>query len=213
MSKQTRIVVADDHPVVRSGIKLLLETQANYKVVGEAGTAEDAYRAMLRESPDVLLLDLQMPGERPLDLIPKIVERFPDTAILVLTMQDDPAYVEESLNAGAHGYLLKEAADVDLINALKAVASGKRYLEPTLAAQMVEGRAKKDSDMSPAHLSPREIEILKFLVRGYTNKEIATELVLSVRTVESHRAHIIQKTGVSTRAALVRFAEEHELMG
>ena len=126
MDNQIRIVVADDHQLVRSGIKLLLETQPNYEVVGEVGNADDAYRATLREKPDVLLLDLHMPGERPLDLIPKIVARIPETAILVLTMQDDPSYVEQSLSAGARGYLLKEAADVDLINALNAIASGKR---------------------------------------------------------------------------------------
>ncbi len=213
MDNQIRIVVADDHQLVRSGIKLLLETQPNYEVVGEVGNADDAYRATLREKPDVLLLDLHMPGERPLDLIPKIVARIPETAILVLTMQDDPSYVEQSLSAGARGYLLKEAADVDLINALNAIASGKRYLEPTLAAQLVEGKAMVNPSRSPADLSPREIEVLLFLVRGYTNKEIASELVISVRTVESHRAHIIQKTGVNTRAALVRFAEENDLLG
>lgn len=213
MDNQIRIVVADDHQLVRSGIKLLLETQPNYEVVDEVGNADDAYRATLREKPDVLLLDLHMPGERPLDLIPKIVARIPETAILVLTMQDDPSYVEQSLSAGARGYLLKEAADVDLINALNAIASGKRYLEPTLAAQLVEGKAMVNPSRSPADLSPREIEVLLFLVRGYTNKEIASELVISVRTVESHRAHIIQKTGVNTRAALVRFAEENDLLG
>ncbi len=212
MQDQIRIVVADDHRVVRSGIKLLLETQVNYKVVGEASTADEAYRTTMREKPDILLLDLHMPGDRPLDLIPKVVERFPETAVLVLTMQDDPAYVEESLNAGAKGYVLKEAADVDLINALKAVAAGKRYLEPTLAAQLVEAKTERGSRKGPSDLSPREIEVLLFLVRGYTNKEIANDLVISVRTVESHRAHIIQKTGVSTRAALVRFAEENGLL-
>lgn len=212
MGNQIRIVVADDHQLVRSGIKLLLETQPNYEVVDEVGNADDAYKATLREKPDVLLLDLHMPGERPLDLIPKIVARIPETAILVLTMQDDPSYVEQSLSAGARGYLLKEAADVDLINALNAIASGKRYLEPTLAAQLVEGKSMVDPSRSPADLTPREIEVLLFLVRGYTNKEIASELVISVRTVESHRAHIIQKTGVSTRAALVRFAEENDLL-
>ncbi len=211
MGNQIRIVVADDHQLVRSGIKLLLETQPDYKVVDEVGNADDAYRATLREKPDVLLLDLHMPGERPLDLIPKIVARIPETAILVLTMQDDPSYVEQSLSAGARGYLLKEAADVDLINALNAIVSGKRYLEPTLAAQLVEGKSMVDPGRSPADLTPREIEVLLFLVRGYTNKEIASELVISVRTVESHRAHIIQKTGVNTRAALVRFAEENDL--
>ncbi len=212
MGNQIRIVVADDHQLVRSGIKLLLETQPNYEVVDEVGNADDAYKATLREKPDVLLLDLHMPGERPLDLIPKIVSRIPETAILVLTMQDDPSYVEQSLSAGARGYLLKEAADVDLINALNAIASGKRYLEPTLAAQLVEGKSMVDPSRSPADLTPREIEVLLFLVRGYTNKEIASELVISVRTVESHRAHIIQKTGFSTRAALVRFAEENDLL-
>lgn len=212
MAEKLRIVVADDHKVVRTGIRLLLETQPDYKVVGEAGTAEEAYRATLREKPDILLLDLQMPGDPPLDLIPKIADRFPDTAVLVLTMQDDPAYVEQSLNAGAKGYVLKEAADTELINALKAVSEGKRYLEPTLAAQLVGDKSKTDSRRSPADLSPREIDVLRLLVKGYTNKEIASELVISVRTVESHRAHIIQKTGVGTRAALVRFAEEHGLL-
>lgn len=212
MANKTRIVIADDHKVVRTGIRLLLETQPEYEVVGEAGTAEEAFRTTLREKPNVLLLDLHMPGDRPLDLIPKITERFPEMAVLVLTMQDDPAYVEQSLNAGAKGYVLKEAADTELLNALKAVAEGKSYLEPTLAAQLVGDKSRTDSRGGPSDLSPREIDVLKLLVKGYTNKEIASELVISVRTVESHRAHIIQKTGVGTRAALVRFAEEHGLL-
>jgi two-component system response regulator NreC len=204
-----RIVLADDHAVVRSGLRLVLEGEASWQVVAEAGNVPDARRYVRTQRPDILVLDLNMPGDSSLAAIPAIREEAPATQIVVLTMEDAPAYVREALQAGATAYVLKEAADAELVLAVRTVASGGTYLNPALGARMA---AEPAPTGPPDDLTEREVEILRLIALGHTNAEIAARLFLSVRTVESHRAHIQQKTRLDTRAELVRYALDHGLV-
>ena len=203
-----RIVLADDHAVVRAGLRLLLESEEGLEVVGEAGDVDGALRTVLGHKPDVLILDLTMPGSlTSLDAIPLVPERSPQTRIVVLTMQEDPEYARRSLQAGATGYVLKEAADDQLVAAIRSAAAGELYVLPALAGRLLAAPAAPDT------LSPRELDVLRLIALGHTNAEIGTHLHLSVRTVESHRAHLQQKLGRSTRAELVRYALDRGLLG
>ena len=201
-----RLVIADDHPVVRSGLRMLLEAEDGITVVAEAGEVETAERMVAAHSPDVLILDLNMPGARSLPAIPEFVQR---TAVVVLTMQNDPEFAREALQAGALGYVLKEAADTELVDAIRAAAEGRTYLNPALGARMA---AEPPAPGPPDDLTERELEILRLIALGHTNAEIGKQLFLSVRTIESHRAHIQEKTGRTTRAELVRYAIDHGLI-
>ncbi len=201
-----RLVIADDHPVVRSGLRMLLEAEDGMTVVAEAGEVDTAGRMVAAHSPDVLILDLNMPGARSLPAIPEFVER---TAVVVLTMQNDPEFAREALQAGALGYVLKEAADTELVDAIRAAAEGRTYLNPALGARMA---AEPPASGPPDDLTERELEILRLIALGHTNTEIGKQLFLSVRTIESHRAHIQQKTSRTNRAELVRYAIDHGLM-
>src|SRR4051812_47105770 len=204
----TTIVLADDHAVVRSGLKLLLEGEDDFEVVAMAGTAEDALRYVRGHKPDVLILDLNMPGARTsLDVIPEIGEASQGTRIVVLTMQEDPAFARRALRAGALGYVLKEAADDELVHAVRLAAEGQTYLHPRLGAALAAG-----ADGPPDDLTQRELDVLGLIALGHTNSEIAEHLHLSVRTVETHRAHIQQKLRLSTRAELVRYALDRGLV-
>jgi two-component system, NarL family, response regulator NreC len=206
--QQIRLVIADHHAVVRSGLRLVLEAEEGMAVVAEAGEIETAMRMVAAHHPDVLVLDLNMPGAASLPAIPEFAL---NTAIVVLTMQNDPAFAREALQSGALGYVLKEAADSELVSAVRAAAEGRTYLNPGLGARMAA------SPLAPAgppdELTERELEILRLIALGHTNAEIGGQLYLSVRTIESHRAHIQQKTRRSTRAELVRYALEHRLLG
>ena len=205
-----RIVVVDDHAVVRTGLRLLLDEAPGFEVVGEAGDVAGAFRCLRGHRPDVLLLDLSMPGESSVDAIPRIVEQFPGIAIVILTMQAQPAFAREALRRGARGYVLKEAADTDLCEAIRAVADGAQYLTPVLGARLaLEHTAPEEL---PDDLTPREQEILRLIVLGHTNSEIAEQLFLSVRTVESHRASVQQKLRCTTRAELVRYALDRGML-
>jgi two-component system, NarL family, response regulator NreC len=205
-----RIVIADDHAVVRSGLRLLLDGEAGFHVVAEAGDAETAARCSLGHKPDVLVLDLNMPGEPSLQVIPRMRETLPEVRIVVLTMQEDPAFAREALQAGALGYVLKEAADAELVEAVRAAAEGRTYLNPALGARIA---AEPPREAGPPNgLTEREADVLRLIALGHTNSEIADQLFLSVRTVESHRARIQQKTQLSTRAELVRFALDNDLV-
>ena len=205
------IVLADDHAVVRSGLRMVLDREAGMEVLSEAGDAESAVRTVLGHKPTVLVLDLNMPGElTSLDAIPRIAEVSPNTRVVVLTMQEDPEFARQALRAGASGYVLKEAADDELVEAVRRVAGGDTYLNPQLGALMA---AEPPAPGPPDDLSEREVEVLRMIALGYTNAEIATQLYLSVRTVESHRAHIQQKLGRATRAELVRYALDHGFVG
>jgi two-component system, NarL family, response regulator NreC len=207
---KTTIVIADDHTVVRQGLRLLIDADDQLQVVAEAGTVPDAERLTRAHRPSVLVLDLNMHGESGLEAIPRIRESSPDTAIVVLTMQDDPAFARQALQAGARGFVLKEAADEELLEAIRLAAAGDIYLNPRLGARMA---ATPDQPSGPPDdLSERELEVLRLIALGHTNSEIAEQLFLSTRTVETHRAHIQQKIRRTTRAELVRYALDHRLL-
>jgi two-component system, NarL family, response regulator NreC len=206
------VVLVDDHAVVRSGLSLLLNRHDDIEVVGEAGNAKDAIFRARALKPDVMLLDVVMPGESGIDVLPELLKESPETKVLVLSMQDDPSYVREAFAAGASGYVLKEAADEEVVSAVREIANGGRYVHPTLGARMVAAEAQERAAVEADPLSEREREVLRLLALGHTNQEIAQGLYISVRTAESHRAHIMQKLRLSTRAELVRYALSHGLL-
>lgn len=205
-----RLVLADDHAVVRSGLRMLLDAEPGLQVVAEASDVSAARRYVLGHRPAVLVLDLNMPGGPVLPTIPDIVAACPSTAIVVLTMQDDPAFAREALRAGAVGYVLKEAADSELVEAVRLAAQGRTYLTPSLGARLAAEPPVPSGP--PDDLTEREVEVLGLIARGHTNREIGERLYLSVRTVESHRAHIQQKLRRSSRAELVQYALEYGLL-
>jgi two-component system, NarL family, response regulator NreC len=207
-SGSVRIVLADDHSVVRTGLRLLLDAEQDLQVVAEAGNASDAIRYVRGHHPDVLVLDLNMPGESGLDLIPRVRDELPDTKIVVLTMQRDPGFARQAISSGALGYVIKDAADGELVQAVRLAAKGQLYLNPQLGARL----AAIPPNARPGDLTEREEEILSLIALGYTNSEIASQLYLSVRTIEAHRSHIHQKLSLATRSELVRFALEHRLI-
>ena len=207
-----RVVLVDDHAVVRSGLRLLLEAEEDIEVVGEGGNAKDAIFRARALKPDVILLDVVMPGESGIDVLPQLLEESPESKVLVLSMQDDPSYVREAFGAGANGYVLKEAADEEVVAAVREIAAGGRYVHPALGARMVTADAEERAAAAADPLSEREREVLRLLALGHTNQEIAEQLYISVRTAESHRAHIMQKLRLSTRAELVRYALTHGLL-
>ena len=205
-----RIVLADDHAVVRRGLELLLQSEDDFEVVATVGDVDAAIRTTRGYKPDVLVLDLNMPGGSSLDAIPQILEASPGTHIAVLTMQNEPAFARQALSAGALAYVLKEAADDELVEAVRRVAAGETYLNPQLGARMAAEPPRPAGP--PDDLSEREVEVLRMIALGHTNAEIADQLYLSIRTVESHRAHIQQKLRRSSRADLVRYALDHGLV-
>lgn len=204
-----RTLIVDDHAVVRAGIRLLLEAEDDIETVGEAGDAVEAVAQSAKLAPDVVLMDVTMPGGSGVEAIAAVLSAAPGARVLMLSMQDDPAYVRAALTAGASGYVLKEAAYAELIEAVRDVAAGGRYVHPRLGAQLaVEAARPQPAD----DLSDREREVLGLLARGYTNQEIAARLFVSVRTVESHRSHILTKLRLNTRADLVRHALDTGLL-
>jgi two-component system response regulator NreC len=205
---EIRIVIADDHPMLRHGLRQVLENEDGFTVVAEAVDVESARRSVRGHRPDVLVLDLNMPGGPSIDAIPAMLADSPETRIVVLTMQDQPAYARQALISGALGYVLKEAADTELVQAVKAAAAGERYLNPRLGARV----AAEEPSGPPGGLSEREAEVLGMIALGRTNPQIAAEMYLSVRTVEKHRAHIQQKLDLSDRSELVRYALDHGLL-
>jgi two-component system response regulator NreC len=209
--ERTTIVLADDHVVVRRGLRLVLEAQGDLEVVAEAGDVADAMHKVRAHRPRILVLDLNMPGEPSLPAIPQFLEDSPDTAIVVLTMQEAPAFAREALRSGALAYVLKEAADDELVEAVRAAARGDTYLNPRLGARLA---AEPPTPAGPPDdLSEREVEVLRLIALGHTNAEIGKQLYLSVRTVETHRAHIQQKLRRTSRADLVRYALDNGLVG
>jgi two-component system, NarL family, response regulator NreC len=209
--EQITLVLADDHAVVRSGMRLLLEAEEGLTVLAEAGDVDGAVRSVLGHKPDVLVLDLNMPGEQTsLEAMPRIAEVSPNTRIVVLTMQEDPQFARQALRSGALAYVLKEAADAELVEAVRRAAAGETYLNPRLGAALAA--APPETSGPPDDLTEREAEVLRLIALGHTNAEIGAQLFLSVRTVESHRAHIQQKLRLSSRAELVRYALEHGML-
>jgi two-component system response regulator NreC len=202
------VVIADDHTVVRKGLRLLIDAEPGLRVVAEAGHVPDAVRLTKAHRPTVLVLDLNMPGGSSLEAIPELAAG--ETAVVVLTMQDDPAFARQALQAGANGFVLKEAADDELLLAIRLAADGDTYLNPRLGARLAAQPPKPEGP--PDDLTEREVEVLRLIALGHTNSEIGAQLYLSTRTVETHRAHIQQKLRRSSRADLVRYALEHDLV-
>ena len=203
-----RVVIADDHAVVRRGLRQLLDAEAGFEVVAEAADLKSARRYVRGHHPDVLVLDLNLPDGLSLGAIPELRAECPDTQIVVLTMQSEPAYARQALAAGALGYVLKEAAESELVEALRRAADGDPYLNPRLGASVAVEVESGRLD----GLSERELEVLRMIALGNTNAEIAAALYVSVRTVETHRAHIQQKLRLRTRSELVRYALDHGLI-
>ena len=201
------IVLADDHEVVRAGLRLLLQNEEGIHVIGEAGDVPGALRLVQTRRPDVLVLDLNMPGSPSLSAIATVKD---DCAVVVLTMQSDPVFAREALQAGARAYVLKEAAGAELVTAVRSAAAGGTYLNPRLGALIAA--EPSPSSVEPDDLSDRERDVLRLLALGHTNAEIGDRLFLSVRTVETHRSHIQRKLDRTTRADLVRYAIEHGLI-
>ena len=207
-----RVLIVDDHAVVRAGLRLLIDAEGDLETVGEAGSVREAVFEARALDPDLILMDVVMPGESGIQGVPILLHEHPEVKVLVLSMQDDPRYVREAFAAGASGYVLKEAADAEVVQAIREVAKGGRYVHPELGARLVaaEAAAERRADEDP--LSEREREVLRLLALGHTNQEIAKLIYVSVRTAETHRAHIMQKLRLESRAALVRYALAHGLL-
>lgn len=210
MTPKTRIILADDHAVLRSGLRLLLNSQADLEVVGEAASGLEALALTEQTRPDLILLDLSMPGLGGMDALPALHRRSPTSRILILTMHDDPQYLRQALKSGAAGYVLKKAADVELLSAVRAVLRGEVYVHPSMTRDLLEDLLPQPGNTSEPELwntlSEREQEVLRQVALGYTGSEIAEKLNLSVKTVETYRARGMEKLGLANRAALVRFA-------
>ena len=199
-----RVLVVDDHAVVRAGLRLLVDREDDLHLVGEAVDASEAVHMVERRGPDVVVMDVSMPGTSGVDAIAEIRHIRPDVRVLMLSVHDGDAYVRKAFAHGAVGYVLKEAASVELVSAIRVVAAGGRYLHPSLGARLLMPAPEAPADECP--LSGRERQVLGLIVRGHTNREVADRLCVSVRTVEAHRGHILTKLELETRADLVRYA-------
>ena len=205
-AKTITIILADDHEIVRDGLRRIVEAEGDMEVVAEAGDAETARRRSSGLKPSVLVLDLNMPGEPSLASIPSILEGSPGTTVVVLTMQDDPAFAREAFRLGAKAFVVKHAAGAELVDAIRAAARGDTYVNPVLGARLAA-----EPEGPPGGLTPREIDVLRLVAAGHTNPEIADKLVISIRTVETHRAAIHRKLNTASRAEVVAFARDHGL--
>lgn len=211
------VVIADDHEVVRAGFRMLLEADPDVRVVGEAADGQQAYDLVLRERPEVLLMDISMPpGQSGLIACERITGAFPSTRVLIVTMFAEPEYLYFTLRSGAAGYLLKNSSAAELRSAVHAVAEGGTYLHPKMAGELTRRLAQEgeggSGDASYRQLTTRELEVLQLLARGFTNKEISEQVYLSVKTVEAYRSRIYAKLGFSSRADLVAYAIRHKLL-
>jgi two-component system response regulator NreC len=217
LSEAIRVLLADDHAVLRSGLRLLIEKQPGVEVVGEAGDGDEALARVKALKPDLVLLDINMPGLDGLSALPRIRQESPNSRVLMLTMHDDVSYLQEALRAGAAGYVLKRAVDNELLMAIQAVMRGETYVHSALTQKLLQ---KMDADASPgkdepdpwAALSDRERDVLRLVALGYTNQEVADELYLSVKTVETYRARGMEKMNLQTRAQLVKAALKRGLL-
>lgn len=207
-----RVLIVDDHAVVRAGLRLLIDAENDMVTVAEAGNVRDAILEARSANPDLILMDVVMPGESGLEGVPRLLYEHPEVKVLVLSMEDDPRYVREAFSVGASGYVLKEAADAEVVTAIREVAGGGRYVHPVLGARLVSAETEALRRVEADPLSDREREILTLLARGFTNQEIAKQLFISVRTAETHRAHVMQKLRLATRAELVSYALANGLL-
>ncbi len=213
---ETHILLADDHAVLRAGLRLLLEAQPDLKVAGEAGDGREAMRLAEELKPDLILLDLTMPGLSGMETLPALKKLLPATRILILTMHDDVSYLRQALSRGASGYVLKKAADSELISAVRAVLRGEVYVQPSMNKELLGELLPRESAAAPSDpwesLSEREQEVITLVALGHTSAEIAERLSLSAKTVETYRARGMEKLNLRSRAALVQFAIAHGLL-
>ena len=217
--RKIRVLIADDHAIVRAGLRLLINNQPDMEVVGEAADGHEALRQALQANPDVLTLDLTMPGGGGLKTLEGLRQTCPQTRVLVLTMHEDPSYLRAALAAGGSGYVVKSAVDAELLAAIRSIAQGRTFVTITLSdrgTHQVLGDPAPRAESPPRApvklLSSRERGVLKLLAQGYTNKEVGTQLCLSVKTIETYRARIVDKLGLPSRADLTRYALEMGLL-
>jgi two-component system response regulator NreC len=209
MSKKLRIIIAEDHKTVREGIKLLVNAQDDMEVVGEAGDGEPVLELASKLDPDIVLMDISMPVLNGLKATKRLRSMKPDTKILTLTRHTDDGYLRQLITAGANGYVLKQSAPSELINAIRTVGSGNSFLDPAVTQKVMGGYASKSDSLrgeNKGDLSARENEILKYIAFGYSNKEIATRIDLSIKTIEAHKANAMKKLGISGRIDIVKYA-------
>lgn len=210
-----RLLLVDDHEVVRAGLRMLFQAEADLEIVGEVGSGQEALQAARQLRPDVVIMDIAMPGMNGIEATRQIKEANPDTAVLALTMHDDEQYFFEMLQAGASGYVPKRAAPDDLISAIRVVSQGNVFLYPSLAKLLVKDflqRGEAGQAAIKEELTPREREVLTYIAEGYTNREIAEALVISVKTVDRHRENIMHKLNLHNRVELVKYAIEKGLI-
>lgn len=211
----TTVVLADDHPVVRQGLRSLLEAEGRFEVLGVAGDGLEALRQVERLKPHVLVVDLMMPGMNGLEVARQLTESGSHTRVIVLTMHANDAYLQEALRGGAAGYVLKDSSDTELVDAVRSVAAGRRYLSAALAERAIDDyaeRAKQGAGAQHEALSAREREILQLVAEGHPSSEIGARLHVSPRTVETHRASLMRKLGLRTRTDLLRYAFRHGIL-
>lgn len=214
MADKLRVLIADDHTIVRSGVHLLLEGEADIEVVGEALNGREALQQAEKLKPDLILMDISMPEMDGLEATRQVKTRWPNIQVLILTMHRSDEYFFEALKSGASGYILKAADTDELVNAVRAVGKGEVFLYPSMAKKLLEDylRGLENHNQIDTLLSEREIEIMRLLVEGYSNKEIAAELVISLSTVHTHRGNLMRKLGLSSQRELVQYARQHGLI-
>ena len=210
----TRVLIADDHAIVRAGLRALLVEETEFELVGEAVGGYEAIELVEKTNPDVLILVLSMPDLDGISVTRKIKPQYPDMKILILTLHEDEALLKEAIKAGAAGYILKRAAEAELISAIRVILRGDLYVDPAMVRGLFqEPQQSQVEQKNPTEsLTPRETEILRLIVEGYTNRQIGQELNISIRTVEGHRANISDKLGLHSRVELVRYARQNGLI-
>ena len=210
----TKVLIADDHAIVRAGLRALIHAETAMELVGEASGGYEAIELVEKNQPDVLVLDLSMPDLDGISVTRNLKAKFPGLRILILTLHEDEALLKEAIKAGAAGYILKRAAETELISAIRTILRGDLYVDPSMVRTLL-GEPRRAAPKSPGlteALTPREIEILKLIVEGYTNRQIGEQLNISFRTVEGHRANISDKLGLHSRVELVRYARDHGMI-
>jgi DNA-binding NarL/FixJ family response regulator len=207
-----RVLVVDDHRIVRAGVRRVLQEQEDIETVGEAGTADEAVAAARETRPDVVLMDVSMPGRSGIDALPEVLEAAPGAGVVLLSMEDGPRHVRQAFELGALGYVLKEDVDAEVVAAVRQVAEGREYVSVSLGGRIAKAEADAARKRADDPLTDREREVLRMIALGHANQEISAMLGVSVRTVEAHRAHILTKLRLATRADLVRHAIEQGLL-
>lgn len=209
-----RILIVDDHGILRSGLRNLLNPNSDLKVVGEASDGRQAVNLVAELQPDLVLLDISMPNMGGIEALPLILEKAPGTKVLMLTVHEDESLLRKAVRLGAAGYVIKRAVEAELIHAIRTVMQGDLYIHPAMTRALLKGvmPARSAATEIATTLTHRELDVLRLLVRGYTNVQIATQLCISARTVEGHRANLMGKLGVRSRLELVEYAEQHSLL-